>query len=53
MDGPTHEVAERYKEYVRSLRPAGRKGGRGGARAGGRTAKGPRSKVSAGGQAAD
>jgi teichoic acid transport system ATP-binding protein len=53
MDGPTHEVAERYKEYVRSLRPAGRKGGRGGARTGGRTTKGPRSKVSAGGQTAD
>jgi teichoic acid transport system ATP-binding protein len=29
MDGPALEVAERYKEFVRAQRPAGRKGGRG------------------------
>src|SRR5690606_26139569 len=34
MDGPTHEVAERYKEYVRGQRPPGR--GRKGGRKGGR-----------------
>jgi teichoic acid transport system ATP-binding protein len=34
MDGPTMEVAERYKEYVRGQRPPGRKGGRPGAKNG-------------------
>jgi teichoic acid transport system ATP-binding protein len=48
MDGPTHEVTERYKEYVRSLRPPGRRGGRGGGRAGGRNAKGGARKAGAG-----
>ena len=33
MDGPTHEVAGAYKEFVRAQRPASRKG-RGGAKNG-------------------
>jgi teichoic acid transport system ATP-binding protein len=47
MDGPAHEVAERYKEYVRGQRPPGRKGGRTSGRSGARNGKGTPRKVAA------
>ncbi|GHH78582.1 ABC transporter ATP-binding protein [Promicromonospora soli] len=54
MDGPTHEVAESYKEYIRDQRPPGRRGPRAGGRAGARNGggKGNARKVGAQGQPA-
>ena len=51
MDGPTHEVAERYKDYIRGQRPPGRRGPRAGGRPGVRNGKGNARKGGTQGQA--